>query len=103
MPPPTHSERITFAYHLHHAGMPMMDVGSTRRCGCFSDRPRYSRRLRRPGKPASHRRMARTLPMTFHIHDLQPIRPDLDRLAYAKEIVRAEATALQQVAERLDD
>jgi arabinose-5-phosphate isomerase len=41
--------------------------------------------------------------MTFHIHDLQPIRPDLDRLAYAKEIVRAEATALQQVAERLDD
>jgi arabinose-5-phosphate isomerase len=38
---------------------------------------------------------------------LQVVHPDprpgdADRLAYAKEIVRAEATALQQVAERLD-
>ena len=40
--------------------------------------------------------------MTFHVHDPQPARPDLDRLAYAKEIVRAEATALQHVADRLD-
>src|SRR5437870_2754493 len=30
-------------------------------------------------------------------------RPKLDQLAYAQEIVRAEATALHQVADRLDD
>lgn len=40
--------------------------------------------------------------MTFQVHDPQSARPDLDRLAYAKEIVRAEATALHHVAERLD-
>jgi len=41
--------------------------------------------------------------MTFHVHDPRPPRREFDRLSYAREIVRAEATALQQVAERLDD
>jgi arabinose-5-phosphate isomerase len=41
--------------------------------------------------------------MTFHVLDPLLPRPELDRLAYAQEIVRAEATALQQVADRLDD
>lgn len=40
--------------------------------------------------------------MTYHVHDPQPMRPELDRLAYAREIVRAEATALHRVADRLD-
>ena len=41
--------------------------------------------------------------MTLHLVDPQPPRSELDRLAYAREIVRAEATALQRVADRLDE
>jgi arabinose-5-phosphate isomerase len=41
--------------------------------------------------------------MVFHLVDSPPPRPDVDRLAYAKEIVRGEAAALERVAGRLDD
>lgn len=40
--------------------------------------------------------------MAFHLVDSPPVRSDQDRLAYAREVVRAEAAALQHVAERLD-
>ena len=41
--------------------------------------------------------------MSFHVLDPRLPRHEFDRLAYAQEIVRAEATALHQVADRLDD
>ena len=41
--------------------------------------------------------------MALQIRDRPPRRPDADRLAYAREIVRGEAAALEQVAQRLDD
>src|SRR5262245_23489459 len=41
-------------------------------------------------------------PMSLPFHDPKSLRENADRLAYAREIVRAEAAALEQVAERLD-
>ncbi len=41
--------------------------------------------------------------MTLQVLAPQPTRPDTERLAYARRIVRAEAAALEQVADRLDD
>ncbi len=40
--------------------------------------------------------------MTLQVHQ-PPLTPPLDRLAYARSIVRGEAAALQQVADRLGD
>jgi arabinose-5-phosphate isomerase len=40
--------------------------------------------------------------MSFHVLDAQLPRQEFDRLAYAQEIVRAEAAALHVVADRLD-
>jgi arabinose-5-phosphate isomerase len=39
----------------------------------------------------------------LHVHNPEPIRSAADRLAYAREIIRAEAAALEQVAQRLGD
>jgi arabinose-5-phosphate isomerase len=39
----------------------------------------------------------------LHVHNPETIRSADDRLAYARQIVRAEAAALEQVAQRLDD
>jgi arabinose-5-phosphate isomerase len=41
--------------------------------------------------------------MTLSFHDSKQLRDNADRLAYARQIVRAEALALQQVADRLND
>src|SRR5437588_6144523 len=41
--------------------------------------------------------------MTLSFHDPKQLRDNADRLAYARQIVRAEALALQQVADRLTD
>ena len=41
--------------------------------------------------------------MSLQVLDSRVIPPTLDRLEYAREIVRGEAAALQQVADRLDD
>jgi len=41
--------------------------------------------------------------MTLKIHADTPLVQPADRLGYAKEVVRAEAAALEQVADRLDD
>jgi arabinose-5-phosphate isomerase len=41
--------------------------------------------------------------MTLQVLDRPTRRPDADRLAYAREILRGEAAALAQVADRLDD
>ncbi|MCI0456082.1 MAG: KpsF/GutQ family sugar-phosphate isomerase [Gemmataceae bacterium] len=41
--------------------------------------------------------------MTLLVHDPEARSPHGDRLAYARQILRAEAAALEQVAERLDD
>ena len=41
--------------------------------------------------------------MTFEVLARGGLRQDAERLEYAREIVRAEAAALQQVADRLDD
>jgi arabinose-5-phosphate isomerase len=41
--------------------------------------------------------------MTFQVLDPGTFPPDTDRLGYAREIVRGEAAALQQVADRLDE
>jgi arabinose-5-phosphate isomerase len=40
--------------------------------------------------------------MTFQVHYPDRLRPDDDRLGYARDVVRGEAAALEQVAERLD-
>ncbi|MCS7044745.1 MAG: KpsF/GutQ family sugar-phosphate isomerase [Gemmataceae bacterium] len=40
--------------------------------------------------------------MTFHVVERPPLRGEWDQLQYAQQIVRAEAAALQQVADRLD-
>src|SRR5262245_29504616 len=40
--------------------------------------------------------------MSFHLHAPHELRHDADRLAYAREIVRAEAAALERVADRLN-
>src|SRR5262245_37397289 len=41
-------------------------------------------------------------PMSLQVVNSSPPHSELDRLAYAREIVAAEAAALQQVADRLD-
>jgi arabinose-5-phosphate isomerase len=41
--------------------------------------------------------------MNLPFHDPRELRQNADRLAYARQIVRAEATALEEVAARLDD
>jgi arabinose-5-phosphate isomerase len=41
--------------------------------------------------------------MTLKLHAEQPLTSPADRLAYARQIVRAEAAALEQVAGRLDE
>ena len=41
--------------------------------------------------------------MTLSFHDSKTLRDNADQLAYARQIVRAEALALQQVADRLND
>jgi arabinose-5-phosphate isomerase len=41
--------------------------------------------------------------MTLSFHDPKQLRDNADRLAYGRQIVRAEALALQQVADRLND
>ena len=41
--------------------------------------------------------------MTLLVHDPLIWRHDVDRLTYARQILRSEAAALEQVAERLDD
>jgi arabinose-5-phosphate isomerase len=41
--------------------------------------------------------------MALQVLDRPPRRPDAERLAYAREIIRGEAAALEQVAGRLDD
>jgi arabinose-5-phosphate isomerase len=40
--------------------------------------------------------------MTLKLHDNQPLDRPADQLAYARQVVRAEAAALEQVADRLD-
>src|SRR5262249_22037475 len=91
-------------------GLPMKATRAPRRCGCISGRPRYSRGWGRQGRPARKGRRAgeagapttQGCPM-LHVHNPAPTRPGADRLTYAREIVRAEAAALEQVAQRLDD
>src|SRR5262249_15005254 len=41
--------------------------------------------------------------MTLHVHAPEPLQPEAERLTYARQIIRAEAAALEQVAQRLDD
>ena len=41
--------------------------------------------------------------MTLKLHNNAPLTLPADRLAYAKQIVRGEAAALELVADRLDD
>jgi arabinose-5-phosphate isomerase len=41
--------------------------------------------------------------MNLKLHDTQPLALPADRLAYARQVVRAEAAALELVASRLDD
>jgi len=41
--------------------------------------------------------------MILQVHNLMPVSQDADRLSYAREILRTEAAALEQVAQRLDD
>ena len=41
--------------------------------------------------------------MTLKLHPKAPLSQPCERLAYAKQIVRAEAAALEHVADRLDD
>jgi arabinose-5-phosphate isomerase len=41
--------------------------------------------------------------MTLTFHDPKVLRHSAERLAYARQVVRAEAAALEQVADRLDD
>jgi arabinose-5-phosphate isomerase len=41
--------------------------------------------------------------MTLLVHDPQVWRHDVDRLTYARQVLRSEASALEQVADRLDD
>jgi arabinose-5-phosphate isomerase len=40
--------------------------------------------------------------MSLQLHERRPLRHEGDRLAYARQILRAEAAALHEVAERLD-
>jgi arabinose-5-phosphate isomerase len=47
--------------------------------------------------------MARDALIMLQVHDPTPIAQRTDRLEYAREIVRAEAAALEQVAGRLDE
>src|SRR5262249_31577198 len=46
---------------------------------------------------------ARMCAMTLQIRNPPAGRPDTDRLEYARQIIRAEAAALEQVAGRLDE
>jgi arabinose-5-phosphate isomerase len=41
--------------------------------------------------------------MFLQVHNLAPVTRDADRLSYAREILRTEAAALEQVAQRLDE
>ena len=69
---------------------------------------RFAADVRLPGMVFASLRMAppgvgaaRMVAMIL-IHPSCPTQPEHDRLAYAREIVRAEAAALETVAERLD-
>src|SRR5262245_16588366 len=68
------------------------------RCGCFSRGAGYSRlvewNLAHPRRDAS---------MTLQLHDRAPVLTEGERLEYARQIIRAEAQALEAVAGRLDD
>src|SRR5262245_4961038 len=55
-----------------------------------------------PVRPGLKQRPRKGVRMALLVHAPQPRRPDADRLAYAREIIRAEAAALEQVAGRLD-
>src|SRR5215831_4152787 len=68
--------------------------GGRARCGCFSRMGRYSRSVVSPQR--------KDAPMKLQLHDRLPSLPESDRLDYARQIVRAEAAALEQVAARLD-
>ncbi len=62
----------------------------------FSDKPAMEKKLRREAISM----IRKDAPMTIQVLEI-PQEPD--RLAYARDIIRAEAQALQQVADRLDD
>src|SRR5687767_10119990 len=62
---------------------------------CFSERPGYSQTSEVVQTSEVWQR--KDACMTFHLLDPPLPRSELDRLAYAREIVRAEATALQRV------
>src|SRR5438874_12977941 len=64
------------------------------RCGCFSPGGGYSRNFARPRRDA---------PMHLQLHDRAPALSEGERLEYARQIIRAEALALEEVAGRLDD
>src|SRR2546430_1150684 len=69
-------------------------------CRCISGSARYSQRVAAARQRAA---LGKDASMSFHVLDPRLPRHEFDRLAYAQEIVRVEATALQQVADRLDD
>jgi arabinose-5-phosphate isomerase len=77
-------------------------------CGCFFAPCRYSRHAGRaaalPRKLGKLHELgkAKEGPMTLKLHDTQPLTLPADQLAYARQVVRAEAAALQVVADRLD-
>src|SRR4051794_23139453 len=67
-------------------------------CGCISRRHRYSR----PGLPLRPGGQAQgRVAMALLAHTPPGLRHDSERLAYAREILRGEAAALELVAQRL--
>src|SRR5262245_64957238 len=61
-----------------------------------SNCPRNFRAASSPGT-------SKEAPAMLQVHDPLPIGPAADRLEYARQVVRAEAVALDQVAGRLGD
>src|SRR5262245_12276048 len=87
----------------------MIARGRALPCRCISRRDLYSRPVL--ACVAGHHGLHHTpwcclarkdAAMSVHLHAPHELRHDADRLAYAREIVRAEAAALEQVAHRLD-
>src|SRR5438046_1776493 len=68
------------------------------RCCCISWRCRYSRSF----LPAPTRKDA-NMYLSLKVHEPTSATGELNQLDYARSIVRGEAAALEQVAQRLDD
>src|SRR5262249_49358123 len=71
--------------------------GSADSCDCISRRGEYSRLLRHAVSGAKE-------PFVMlQVHQRQAVAPAAERLEYARQIVRGEASALELVAQRLGD